>query len=97
MATNGLTSLWKRVMTPGLNDLNPAAARVFLKMRFNQRDRRRIHALSMLAQRGRLTEAQAAELDMYLHLGSILGILHSKSRMALQRLGEAPKAPRKSA
>ncbi len=72
-------------MTPGLHDLNPAAAKALLEMKFSRRDVKRINELSALAQVGELTEDQAYELDVYLNLGNMLAILHSKARLSLRK------------
>src|SRR5438067_2777350 len=97
MSSNGVSSIWKRVMAPGLDDLKPAVARALLEMKFNDRDLKRIHYLSGLARRGALSEAQAYELDVYLNLGNMLGILHSKARVALRRQGGSARLRRNSA
>jgi hypothetical protein len=84
-------------MTPTFNALEPAAAKALLAMKFNRHDVKRINDLSVLAQRGAITKDQADELDMYLNLGSMMTIMHSKARVALKRHAAAPRPRRKSA
>lgn len=89
MSSRASSAIWQRVMTPTLDQLEPAAARALLEIKFNRRDTRRINELSELARRGELTRDQADELDLYLNLGSMMTIMHSKARVALKRRAAA--------
>jgi hypothetical protein len=88
--------IWKRVASPGLSDLSPEAARAILRMKFDQRDVERIHELSAKSKQGTLTDTQRGQLDLYLQIGHILTLMHSKARMALKS-GGVRKQQRKSA
>jgi hypothetical protein len=46
-----------------------------------------MNALAELAREGNLTTEEAAELDSYLHVGSLLSILQSKARRLLKSEG----------
>ena len=97
MSPEAISNIWNRVLTPGLDDLDPAAARALLGMKFSRGDSKRIGALSKRAQRGALNENEAYELDVYLHLSSMLTIMHSKARVALRRPAGSTRLRRKSA
>jgi len=60
--------------------LTPDAARYLLSMRLPASDEDRVNELSEKAQAGSLTEAETQELDSYLHIGFLLGVLHAKGR-----------------
>jgi hypothetical protein len=76
--------IWDRIAAPAFTQLRPAAARALLRMKFRSGDVRRIHQLSSLAKKGALDEAQRGELDLYLQIGHVLTLMHSKARMALK-------------
>ena len=97
MPSRTASAIWQRVFTPTFDDLEPAAAKALLGMKFGRRDVKRINDLSALAQRGELTKDQADELDLYLNLGSMMTIMHSKARVALKRHAAASRPRRKSA
>ena len=94
MAGDTFAEVWGRVLDLGKSELDADAARALLRMKFKRRDVARIHELSSLANEGRLTPEERAELDGYLAIGSFLTILHSKARMALR--GETAGPPRKA-
>jgi hypothetical protein len=48
-----------------------------------------VGALSEKAQRGALTPVEQDELDEYLHVGALLGILQSRARQVLAKAGQA--------
>jgi hypothetical protein len=60
-----------------------AAARVFLKIDFDERDRERMHELAVKNQNDELTQAEEAELQSYLRLGLFLDLIHAKARGSL--------------
>jgi hypothetical protein len=97
MSSRTTPAIIERVMTPTFDDLQPAAAKALLELKFGRRDVKRTNDLSALAQRGELTKDQADELDFYLNLGSVLTILHSKARVALKRRATASRPRRTSA
>ena len=66
-------------------DLSRSAAEYLLSIRFGDHDVARMNELSEAAQQGKLTSAEQAELDSYLHVSNLLAIMQSKGRRALQR------------
>jgi len=43
-------------------------------------DEKRVDELSANARAGSLTESEAQELDSYLHIGTLLGVMQSRAR-----------------
>ena len=67
-------------------------AEYLLSIEFETTDVERMNFLSERAREGSLTPQESAELDSYLHVGSLLSILQSKARRILQ--SENTAAPR---
>lgn len=60
-------------------------AEYLLSIDFESSDLQRMNALAEHAREGILTSEEAAELDSYLHVGSLLSIMQSKARRLLGR------------
>jgi hypothetical protein len=77
-------AIWDRVIqfdeTP-----SPMAARALLKLKFSDRDRRRMAELSAKARSGKLTAKEGSEAEAYERLGCLLDILHSRARGVLRQ------------
>jgi uncharacterized protein YnzC (UPF0291/DUF896 family) len=69
--------------------LSPEQARYFLRLKFPPRDVRRMNALSAKARAGTLTSEEDEELENYVRIGHLLGILQSRARQALARTNRA--------
>ncbi len=59
-------------------------AEYLLSLDFESSDIDRMNFLSERAREGNLTQEETAELDSYLHVGSLLSILQSKARRFLK-------------
>lgn len=81
--TAGSTIL-DQIATPALDGLSPEAARAILRVKLKPADVKKIHSLSALAKKGSITELQRGELDMYLQVGHLLTLMHSKARSSLK-------------
>lgn len=66
-------------------ELSPGAAEYLLSIRFGDHDVARMNELSELAQQGKLTAQQQAELDSYIHVSNLLSVMQSEGRRALKR------------
>jgi hypothetical protein len=53
-------------------------------MKLPSSDEERVNELSAKARAGSLTETEAQELDSYLHIGFLLGVMQSKARRLLK-------------
>lgn len=78
-------AIWERVLLPAKEDLSIEEARYFLRLRFPPRDVRRMNSLAMKARDGTLTQAEDEELEDYIQVGHLLGILQSRARQALKQ------------
>jgi len=83
--SNNEETIWGRLLEATTASLTPEAARSFLELDFTEDDRARMHQLAEKAQHGTLTAAEQAEIEEYGKVGSILGVLHSKARVALRK------------
>ena len=66
------------------DQINREVADYLLSFDFAQDDVERMNALSELAREGKLSAAESAELDSYLHVGNLLTIMQSKARSYLR-------------
>ncbi len=66
-------------------DLSPEAARALLEIRFDRDDLDRIHELVTRNQEDALTPDEKADLESYLHVSSILDLMHARARRALKK------------
>jgi hypothetical protein len=82
---NTEAAILARVIQFSDEDLSRGAVEYLLSFRFGDRDVARMNELSGLAQEGRLTTQEQAELDSYIHVSNLLAVLQSKGRKALQR------------
>jgi hypothetical protein len=64
--------------------LTPEAARYWLSRKLSAADEERVNELSAKARAGSLSEGEKQELDSYLHVGMLLGLMQSKARQLLQ-------------
>jgi hypothetical protein len=72
-----------RVLGNEDGQLPPALARYFLTLGFNEREKVRMHDLAVRNQDGALSAAEKEELLAYAKAGSLLSILKSRARRAL--------------
>jgi len=71
------------VIAPEHHDLEPAAARSFLKFGFTEKQKSRMHELAEKNNRGVLADAEQAELESYLRVGNFLNLMKAKARNSL--------------
>ena len=78
-------AILSRVIQVEEGPLSRGAAEYLLSVRFGERDVTRMNELSELARQGKLTTEEQAELDSYLHVSNLVGVMQSKGRRAWQR------------
>jgi hypothetical protein len=79
----------RRVVDPEQPFLSPEAARAILRLDFHARDRTRMNHLAAQNRAGKLTPAEEQELNNYIRVGQMLGILQSKARRSLRAVGKS--------
>lgn len=84
-APNTEAAILARILRAGEDPLTPEVARYLLSMRLPAGDDERVNELSAKARAGSLTDAEAQELDSYLHIGYLLGVMQAKARGLLNR------------
>ena len=81
---NSESGILARLIQSRQEKLSRDAADYLLCLRFDERDVLRMNELSELARQGSLAEADAAELDSYIHVSNLLAVIQSKARQSLQ-------------
>jgi hypothetical protein len=81
---NTEAAILARIIDADERQLTPDAARYLLSMKLPSSDEERVNELSAKARAGSLTETEAQELDSYLHIGFLLGVMQSKARRLLK-------------
>ena len=76
-------AIWARLIQ-AKNSRSREVAEYLLSIDFDESDRQRMNLLAERARDGSLTPEETAELDSYLHVGSLLSILQSKARRLLK-------------
>ena len=90
VAQNTEAAILARVIEADESEVTPDVARYLLSMQLPQVDRNRVDELSAKARTGSLSAAEEAELDSYLHIGSLLGVMQSRARRLLKKTGSFP-------
>jgi hypothetical protein len=73
-----------RILSNG-KGIPASVARQLLKLDFSEEDKARMHDLALRNHDGALSAKEKQELHSYANAGCLLGILHSKARMALKQ------------
>jgi hypothetical protein len=81
---NSEAAIFSRVVSPDNANLSPDAANSILQITFPAADRERMNLLAEKSRDGALSEAEAAELENYRHVGRLLEVLKSKARLSLK-------------
>ena len=81
---NTEAAILARIIQADERELTPEAARYLLSMKLPASDEDRVNELSAKARAGSLTPTETQELDSYLHIGFLLGIMKSKARRFLK-------------
>lgn len=74
----------QHVVSPDRADLDPAAARAMLMLRFDDSAMERIRVLIRRNQDGDLSGEEQDELQKYLRVGHFLDLLHAKAYLVVQ-------------
>jgi len=79
---NGETAIFLRVWDG--QRLTPELARHVLRLAFSEEDKARMHELAVKNQESALTPEEVEELDGFIKVGDLLGILQSRARVLLR-------------
>ena len=81
---NTEAAILARIIQSEERELTPEVARYLLSMKLPSSDEDRVQELSAKARSGSLTDSETQELDSYLHVGILLGVMQSKARRLLK-------------
>jgi hypothetical protein len=84
------TAVLEQLAKLDVQSIGVETSRKLLQFHFDAAQHDRMNVLSEKAQRGALSTTEQSELDEYLHVGSLLGILQSRARQLLRNLEQAP-------
>ena len=77
-------AIFRRIVEQDEPLFSVEAAQAILRLAFSPADRTRMNRLAEKNRRGKLTPVEEEELNNYVRVGQILGILQSKARRAVQ-------------
>ena len=84
VSPNTEAAILARIIQSEETELSPEVARYLLSMKLPSTDEERVNNLSAKARAGSLTDGETEELDSYLHVGTLLGVMQSKARRLLK-------------
>lgn len=88
---NTEASILARIIQSDDRALSPEIARYLISIKLPPDDEDRVNELSAKARAGSLSDRESTELDSYLHIGSLLGVMQSKARRILAREERLPR------
>jgi hypothetical protein len=80
-------AIWERAIRPSGRSLDEGAAKGLLGFRLSRRDLDRADVLAAKAAKGKLSPAEAEELESYRSVSAALEFLKSKARRSLAKAG----------
>src|SRR5580692_10647585 len=86
---NSAVLLFTRLWDEASRYMTPALARHVLKVGFSDADKARMHELAVKNSEGRITPSELEELDIFVNVGDLLGILQSRARIFLKKNSKA--------
>jgi hypothetical protein len=82
--TSESTQIFRRVIEPERGSFSKELAQFVMNLDFHGADHARYEELSAKAQEGTLSQPEAAELDSYLQVDSLLAVLRLKAERSLR-------------
>jgi hypothetical protein len=70
------------IIAPDKPGLDPDAARAILRLQFNNHARERIRQVLDANNRGKISDAEHAELQKYLRVGQFIDLMQAKARLS---------------
>lgn len=82
------TAVLEQLAELDVRSISPETARKLLQFRLDASHHERVSLLSEKAQQGTLTPSEQVDLDDYIRVGTLLGILQSRARQVLRNAGQ---------
>ncbi len=76
--------IWTGVISPERRDMAVPEANAVLKWSFHEEAKARMEELADRNGRGELTDSEREELEAYINVGQVIGILQAKARLSLK-------------
>lgn len=86
---NGISRIFIRLWDDSSKAMTPTLARHILKLAFSEADKARMHELAEKNGEGKISPSELAELDEYIYVADLIGILQSRARILLRKKQEA--------
>ena len=77
--------IWTRLLQPGNGTFPKAAAHEILGFNFTDAEIARMHDLAERNGEGKLLPLEKEELEGYIRVANVLGLLHAKARRSLKK------------
>ncbi len=71
--------IWNGVISPNGQDMPALDANVVLRWSFSEEAKQRMEELATRNGQGRLSESEREQLEAYVHVGQVIGILQAKA------------------
>jgi hypothetical protein len=81
---NSQAAIFARFWEAKDGKVSRSAAREIVKLGFSQTDKDRMHELAVKNQEGRISAVELEELDNFIRVGDLMGLLQSKARQTLR-------------
>ena len=88
---NTEASILTRIIESDERELSPEIARYLTSIKLPPEDEARVNELSAKARAGSLSDSESTELEGYLHIGSLLGVMQSRARRVLSGEERPPR------
>jgi hypothetical protein len=85
--TTNEIDIWAGVISPEQSDMSEADAHTVLRWSFNDDAKHRMEELATRNGQGTLTDSEREELEAYVNVGQVIGILQARARLSLKRAG----------
>jgi len=90
-ATPSELDIFRRIVDADHLPLSVDAAESLLRLSFSSADQRRMNQLAGKNRQGRIRPEEEEELNNFLRVGQLLGILQSKARQSVKSAGQTPQ------
>ncbi len=77
--------IWEDILTSESSEISVAEANLVLRWRFPEQSTVRMERLAQLNGQGELSESERQELEAYVNVGQVIGILQAKARLAIKQ------------
>ncbi|MEQ8786365.1 MAG: hypothetical protein RIC55_08695 [Pirellulaceae bacterium] len=76
--------IWAGVINPSSGDMSAPEAAALLRWGFNDHAKKRMEQLATRNNQGALSGPEKEELEAYVQVGQVIGILQAKARLSLK-------------